>query len=85
MTQSLPASSDFASALDGLSDALPLDVGDLTGAIDGDLAQFPTLIQQLQDVLQDSVRVAGAVERLVAIDFSWPFVFFVGQASSPLL
>jgi hypothetical protein len=70
---------DFSAALGGLGDSLPADLGDITGSIDGDLAQFGTLLTQLQDVLQDSVRIAAAVERLVAIEFSCPG----GNATGP--
>lgn len=63
---------DFTNALNGARSGLPTDVGDLTGVLDGDLARFGALIEQLGEVLQDSVKIAGATEGLVAIDFSCP-------------
>jgi len=63
---------EFTTALTSAGDALPGDLGDLTSTLDGDLSGFVTLIQQLNEILQDSVRIAAAVENLVSIDFSCP-------------
>ena len=63
---------DFTNALNGARDGLPGDLGEVTGVLDGDLARFGILIEELSEFLQDSVKIAGAIERLVAIDFSCP-------------
>jgi len=73
----------FTTALTSARDALPTDLGDLTAALDGDLGAFTSLIEQLKEILQDPVRVAAAVENLVAIDFSCPGGGSQGSDGSP--
>lgn len=73
--------SQFTSALGSMRDALPADLGDLTTTLDGDLSGFVALIEQLSEILQDSVRIAAAIEKLVSIDFSCPAE--AGGGSSP--
>lgn len=60
---------DFSATLDSAMEALPLDLGDVTGALDGDLDQIGDLITQLQDLLQNAVRAASSIEKLVSLDF----------------
>jgi len=74
---------DFTTALTSARDALPLDLGDLTSSLDGNLDGFVTLIEQLSEILQDSVRIAAAVEKLVSIDFSCPDSSGSGDGSPP--
>lgn len=60
---------DFSAGLVNAIDALPPEVGDLTGALDGDLNQIGDLIAQLQALLHNAVRAASSIERLVSMDF----------------
>jgi len=60
---------DFAGLINTARGALPLDFGDLTATIDGDLQNFSALGGQLQEILQDAVRLAAAIEKLTALDF----------------
>ena len=60
---------DFSTALSDARAALPTEFGDLTAGIDGDLNSFPALIEQLQEIMQDAVKAAAAIERLTSLDF----------------
>jgi hypothetical protein len=66
----LDVEGDFAAGLQAALGALPAELGDVTGAVSGDLGRFATLVEeQLQPLLQDAVRIAAAVERLMSLDF----------------
>lgn len=60
---------DFAGLINSARGALPVDFGDLTAAVDGNLDSFSALGGQLQEILQDAVRVAAAIEKLTALNF----------------
>ncbi len=60
---------DFGALINTARNALPTDFGDLTAAIDGNLEAFSGLSEQLQEILQDAVQTAAAIERLTALDF----------------
>ncbi len=61
---------DFVAGLRRARDALPLDLGNVTGAVSGSLGSFATLVaEELGPLLQDSVRVAAAIDKLTSMDF----------------
>jgi hypothetical protein len=62
--------SQFTAALTSARDTLPEDLGNLTAPLDGNLNKFVTLTEQLSEILQDAVRIAAAIEKLVSMDFS---------------
>ena len=63
---------DFANAIDTARNALPANIGDLSAALDGDLDLFEALSAQLGELVQDSVQIAAAIEKLTSIDFTCP-------------
>lgn len=68
---SFNVSGEAPEALQNIRNALPRDLSGFTAAVDGNLADFVSLIQQqLEPLLEDALKTARSVERLINQEFN---------------